>query len=54
MWLDTEAPPIVRSVGRPKLDPIEKCYRQALALDRDALRRLVDRLTAALAAAVAA
>jgi hypothetical protein len=40
--------------GRPRFDPVDRLARQALALDRDALERLVARLQAALTAEAAA
>lgn len=41
------------TTGRPRLDQVTKVERMALALDRESLARLVDRLTAALVAAAA-
>jgi hypothetical protein len=52
-FLDTDARSGTRP-GRPRLDPVDRLARQALTLDRDALARLVARLTEALTADTAA
>jgi hypothetical protein len=43
IWLDalSEAP---TPLGRPRVDPVSRCERMALALETDALARLVQRL----------
>jgi len=51
-WLHAHAAGAVSL--RPRLDPIERLTRAALALDHDALVRLIERLTAALAASAVA
>jgi hypothetical protein len=52
VWL-AERTPRYCGFGRPRLDPVVKVERLALALDRESLRRLVERLSAALAVPVA-
>jgi hypothetical protein len=42
------------ALGRPRQDPIDRLVREALRLDRDALARLIERLSDVLAVAPAA
>jgi hypothetical protein len=55
-WLDANSPKAskLRSVGRPRLDPVARVEKLALQLDRDQLARLVERLAAALGEVAAA
>ena len=46
-WLDSTAP-LRPTLGRPRVDPAVRLERQALALDDEALTRLVERLEAVL------